>query len=85
MKNKKKVFFGVKHFTTWLKNDKERDSKIIDLWMQCYTQEQIAELVGIDHATTSRITNKFMQNGKSAKITKDFTPQLYNIWEFCKE
>ncbi len=28
------------------------------------------------------VTAKFMQSGKSAEMHKDFTPQLYNIWNF---
>lgn len=31
----------------------------------------------------SRIIEK-LQNGKTAEITKNFTPQLYNIWNFAR-
>ncbi len=72
----------------WTKNkreqlEKDRDSKVIYLWLQCYTQEEIAKATGLDQATISRITTKFMQNGKTAEM-HNFTPQLYNIWNFAR-
>ena len=42
--------------------DKERQ-QVIDLPMQCFTQEQVAEIIGIDQATISRVTTELMQNG----------------------
>jgi len=42
-------------------------------------EESIAKEFGIDIATVSRII-KSLQNGEIAKMQKDFTPLLYNIW-----
>jgi len=69
--------------------DENRNSKVIDLWMQCYTQEQIAEEVIGDitkRTTITTIIDKYVKNGiyANSDIPKDFTPQLYNIWNFVK-
>lgn len=81
-------------YRSWTKSkrdqlDKERDSKVIDLWMQCNTQEQIADIVLGDatkRTTITTIIDKYVKNGKIANsdIPKDFIPQLYNIWSFAK-
>lgn len=66
-----------------------RDKKIFDLWLSCHTQEEIAEEVGCDQATTSRICDEFMQKVLENQMHKaaadhatDFDPPLYNIWKF---
>jgi len=71
----------------WTKNkreqlEKDRDSKVIDLWLQCYTQEEISKRIEISEGTVNNIIEK-LKNGKSAK-NEDFTPQLYNIWNFAR-
>jgi DNA modification methylase len=72
----------------WTKNkreqlEKDRDSKVIDLWLQCHTMEEIGAQLGVDKSTVSRIIEK-LQNGKTAEMQQNFTPQLYNIWNFAK-
>jgi len=72
----------------WTKNkreqlEKDRDSKVIDLWLQCYTPTDIERMLEIPDSTVNRIVDKFSQNGKDAKMG-DFTPQLYNIWNFAR-
>jgi DNA modification methylase len=62
----------------------DRDMRILDLYLQCRTQESIAEEINEDQSTISRAIDKIMQNGKSAKLHNDFKPQLYNIWNFAK-
>jgi len=63
--------------------EKDRDSKVIDLWLQCYTQEEIEKLTEVSHGTVVNIIEKIIQNGKIAKMD-NFTPQLYNIWNFAR-
>ena len=62
--------------------EKDRDSKVIDLWLQCYTQEDISKNLDISISTVNIII-KELQDGKTAKI-EDFQPQLYNIWNFAR-
>lgn len=52
--------------------------------MQCYTQEKIAEIVGVTHQTASNYITKFAKSSDFGQICKDFTPQLYNIWNFAR-
>jgi len=75
----------------WTKNkreqlEKDRDSKVIDLWLQCYTQEEIAKQSDISQDTVKNIIKRFTEkneNGKTAEIV-NFSPQLYNIWNFAR-
>jgi len=39
-------------------------------------------MLEIPDSTVNRIVDKFSQNGIDAKMG-DFTPQLYNIWNFA--
>jgi hypothetical protein len=73
-------------FRNWTKNkreqiEQERDSKVIDLWLQCYTYSDISNMINEPETTIKRIIEK-VQNGKIAEM--DFSPQLYNIWNFSK-
>jgi ParB-like chromosome segregation protein Spo0J len=64
-----------------------RDRKIFDLWLACWTQEEIASEVSISQAEVA----KSIPNGESADLNKtqlaaaehaaDFDPPLYNIWK----
>jgi len=63
---------------------RNNNETIKNLWMQCYTQEEIAKSTGLDQATISRKTKDFMQDVENYKLHKDFTPQLYNIWNFAR-
>jgi len=40
------------------------------MWPACYTQEEIAEAIGCDQTTITRIITDFMQNGKYADMHK---------------
>jgi hypothetical protein len=65
-----------------------RNPRIFDLWLACWTEEEIGETVGCDKATVSRIINDLLQDGNLAKLQRiaalhqvDFDPPLYNIWK----
>ena len=60
--------------------EEETNRRIIDLYLQCYTQEQIAEVVGVPQQTIARKIVDFTQNGHLSEMGKTFTPLLYNIW-----
>ena len=36
------------------------------------------------YQSISNVIDSFSKNGEIAKITKDFKPQLFNIWSFAK-
>lgn len=71
------------------KDSKEkRDKRIFDLWLACYTQEEIAEREGISREAVSDTTANFGNLGNLAENTKvlashavDFDPPIYNIWK----
>ena len=68
-------------------NKAARNRRIFDLWLACWTQQEIADEVGVDQAEIAR----FMKNGKFADLHKtdqsgaehatDFKPPYYNIWK----
>ena len=68
--------------------DNERNAKVIDLWLQCYSERSIEDITEIPNATVHRIIEKeketVLQNGSFAKMKQGFKPQLYNIWSFGK-
>jgi len=72
----------------------EEARRIAELWMACYTQEQIAEATGItDKSTVSRRIESMLQNGNVSVLQhttpfekdSDFSPPLYNIWTFARK
>ena len=66
----------------------ERDQKIADMWLACYTEEEIAEAVGIDQSTVNDMVNG--ESWETATWQKsmilaeyrepEWTPPLYNVW-----
>ena len=65
-----------------------RDRRIFELWMQCHTQEEIAEAVGIPRKTVDDILGGFggladfaKTDQSAAEHATDFEPPLYNIWK----
>ena len=86
---RKELSIGLSTFNSWTKNkreqlEKDRDTKIMDLWLQCCTQEEISEKFDISQKTVSNRIDILSKSAIDSKITKDFTPQLYNIWNFAK-
>ncbi len=63
--------------------DEDNDKKILDLYLQCHTQEKIAELIGLSQDTISKREKTFTENKTSLVFGKDFKPELYNIWSFA--
>ena len=70
------------------KDSKEaRNKRIFDLWLACWTQQEIADEVGISRKEVERSLG---QNGELAELSKpdqsaathatDFKTPLYNIW-----
>jgi hypothetical protein len=62
-----------------------RDRKIFELWLACWTQEEIAESVGVHKDTADEICRKLANLPKSDKAAgehaTDFEVPLYNIWK----
>lgn len=64
----------------------ERDKRIFDLWMQCWTGADIAEIVGCDEKTVtnvvSGISEKLPNFQKAmAEHATDFEVPIYNVWK----
>jgi hypothetical protein len=71
----------------------ERKQKIFDMWMACYSQDEIAELTQIHKDTVSsqlEVCRNLEELPNSDKLSAfyqdaDFTPPLYNVWTFSKK
>jgi len=67
------------------KDSKEaRDKRIFELWLACYTQDEIAEAVGVSQGEVAKsIPNGDIakQNKPSASHLADFEVPLYNVWK----
>jgi DNA modification methylase len=61
---------------------KELERKALEMYLRAWnTQESIAEELGVTQQTVSNILTK---NSTDVKISKDFKPYLYNIWNLHK-
>jgi hypothetical protein len=68
-----------------------RNKRIFDLWLACWTQEEIAEELSTPQKSVDDVIKTFSENGKPANLAKsdravadhatDFDPPLYNIWK----
>ncbi len=62
-----------------------RDKRIFDLWLACWTQEEIAEECGCDRATVDHVLRETADLPKSAKPAAehatDFLIPIYNVWK----
>lgn len=68
------------------KDSKEaRDKRIFDLWLACWTFDEIANDVGVTKETVSTVCQKMAELPKSdkpaAEHATDFDPPIYNIWK----
>ena len=61
---------------------KKQARKTLELYLKCWTQEQIANELKIVHQTVSNILENFAKNCTNAKICKIFEPFIYNIWNY---
>jgi hypothetical protein len=70
------------------KDSKEkRDRRIFDMWLACYTQDEIASAVGLSQPQVAEVTRN-IGNGNLAESDKpaaahltDFDPPIYNVWK----
>ena len=85
-------YFGLDVPLAWAiilkdKTDEERNQKILDLHLQCWTQQQIADELKVDQGLISKKIGEFMKNSKFTEIHKmsNFKPNPYNIWNYSKQ
>lgn len=63
-----------------LAQDNTRDAKIMELWLACKTQEEIAEAVGLERSSVTKIVNKLqMQEIHNPPDSL----QVFNLWNFA--
>ena len=75
---------SIKYFDVWnfSGNNKERDQKILELYLVCYTEKEIAKKIHMDRTSVSKILDK-VKNFiiEENYIIPDFL-QIFNIWDF---
>ena len=66
-----------------------RDKRIVDMWLACHTEQEIADLNGIHKDTVSEVCRKMADLPKSDKLSSehltDFEPPIYNVWKQQKK
>ena len=85
----KALSVSLSNFNKWVKAKdeeikNERNEKILSLYLQCKTQQDIADAMGVSQDTVKEILKKFKENAHLSEIVKDFKPELYNIWNRAK-
>ena len=66
----------------------ERKKTIMDLWLKCYTAEEIGEAVGLSGGELKEQVRSVSENIlKQTKVqfSDDYQPPVYNIWAFGKK
>lgn len=65
-----------------------RDRRIFELWLACWSDQEIANEVGVERSTVTKLSDDFVKIGNLAKNHKaaaehatDFDPPIYNIWK----
>jgi len=60
---------------------REREKQIIELYLQCYTQQEIADKIGYSQRGVSETIQKFKNKLSDNPIIPE-SLQLYNVWNF---
>lgn len=84
----KVLALGKSTVSEWLKNkkheaEKERNERILDLYLACKTQREIAHKIGLNQGQIARIMQKFVDE-LSKKLPTPESLEIYNIWNFSK-
>lgn len=65
-----------------------RNRRIFEMWLACYSQQEIADAENVDQKTVSALVGDFADLQKLLKSDKanaehatDFKPPIYNIWK----
>lgn len=69
----------------------ERKQKIFDLYLACYSQQEIAEIVGLSETDKSlRVSGKMEDLPNNQKLLANFQedyfkPPIYSVWSYAKK
>jgi len=67
----------------------ERKKTILDMWLKCYTAEEIGEAVGLSKPAVEKEVNLLFADvlkvGKVQFSEPDYVPPIYNVWAFGKK
>ena len=68
-------------FGTLRDDEKEKRNKTIqDMFMACYSEDEIAKRVDVNQPTINSYVKRFIKNNSKIIFDKSFSPQLYDIW-----
>lgn len=77
-----------------LENDPGENETIFDMWLACYTNEEIGEEIGVSHVTIGSRLEVLKEKFPGTKLTKlsnfedagdGFQVPIYNVWTFGKK
>ena len=72
-------------FGTLRDDEKEKRNKTIqDMFMACYSEDEIVKRVDVNKITINRTIERLIQSSTKNKMYQSFSPQLYDIWSFAR-
>jgi DNA modification methylase len=78
-------------YKRWTKSKRDDQAKQIkldiqDMWLACYTQQEIADKVGLTTQAVGQRITKFEKNDQmiDSFIFSNFDPKVYTVWNFPK-
>ncbi|MBA7549309.1 hypothetical protein ES705_41788 [subsurface metagenome] len=84
-----KLGAGERTVREWVRTQREdekteRQRKALDLYLQCFTQQEIAEKLGWSRETISDDLESFGKNGRNAENTKPDPLRFADVWSFVE-
>lgn len=88
----KMLSVGKPKINSWLartikENKDKQNGKIWGMWLSCYTDQQIADVVGLDRSTVTARRQDLLEKFRGTFPTKvlfreeDWKPPIYNVWK----
>lgn len=70
----------------YLEEKKKRNKRILDLWLSCWSQEEIAEKYDISQKTVDNILETISNDKNFLEVTNEppESLRLYDLWQFSK-
>lgn len=81
-----KLSVGKSQLYDWLreeidKKNEAQQAEVLNLYLRCYTEDEIAEKIGVTQPSIHQAIIRFSENGKTYNRPESI--QDYNLWEFA--
>jgi hypothetical protein len=66
------------------KEKEELERSIFDLWLSCWSYEEIAKKLDINHQTAANIVSSKIRKISQNRIEPPESLRIYDVWNFSK-